>query len=127
MIFLKCCHRRGFAVILNLNSIFILYGNESKIYCGIGMDKLMPGGPGFFNTYIPRPWGKNITILVGKPIEVAKVIEHHKEIGSPKQTVYKALTDAVEKEQQKLEIEMKHILELQRQIQDSKRLTIVHK
>jgi hypothetical protein len=93
-----------------------------KINYGIGMDKLMPGG-----AIIPRPWNKSVTVLVGKPIDVGKVIEHHKKLASPKQTVYKALTDLVEKDMQNLEFEMKHILELQGDIEASKQLTIVHK
>ena len=49
----------------------------------------MPGGHGFINTYIPKPWGKKIIVFVGQPIFIDEIIKHHSSINSHKTTIYK--------------------------------------
>ena len=74
------------------------------------MHELMPGGPGFFNTYIPRPFGTDIHILFGNPIRLDDLLQNHKQLESSPKVIYKAIADRIEEELRKLEEELKEII-----------------
>lgn len=54
--------------------------------------------------YIPRPFGKNVSIVVGEPIKnLGEVLAEHEAKNSTRHETYKAVTDVVQQEMLKVE------------------------
>jgi hypothetical protein len=64
------------------------------------MEKIMPEG----KIYIPRPFGKHVSIVVGNPItNLGEVISEMREQNCSPMQIYKAVTDIIQGEMEKLE------------------------
>lgn len=76
------------------------------LFYHVGMDKILPGGSGFYNRFVPRPFQKKVFVIFGKPINFEEMIKLHREKGNSPKILYKEITDTIQKELKKLETEI---------------------
>jgi len=63
----------------------------------LGLDKVMPGN------ILPRPIGKDVSVLIGEPLYFDQILKKHREQNSPVTQIHIDITLQVEQELRKLE------------------------